>query len=355
MALQGYDGFDHYGSGTDFFARNGFIQYENNGVTVNSFPIGRTDGKAVDVSQFVTGGQLQIVFQQRVAAAGVGFAHLLSVSNPQYFAFYDTIGAAIQCAVVFDTSNYSIKLYKGGSWAFNTYTPGVLLYQTNNNVWARNIWNYIELWTTVGSSGSITVLVNGQVLATYSGNTQQTANAQWDRLDWLPAGSAGGSLLDDLYYADTTVGAGTYPCDTPLGDVHVYTRFPIGNSSVQWAPLSGANWQEVSEIAMDSNASYNSSATAGQEDLFNFAALTATISHIIGVQITGAYRKDDAGTRTLKQALKSSSTELYGTTRSVPMTLYTYWSDLSVIDPNTSSSWTLTAVNNVAGGYNLVS
>ena len=359
MALRGYDGFDHYGSATDLLARNGFIQYSTVGPHIGlsfSSPGRANDGKSLSIvnSDAGTSEGVYATFGQRVASAFIGFGFRNTVTPTLCtFEFMDTVAAAPQVSVVFNSSNYSIAIHRGSS-------SGTLLYLSPNNVWAGDVWNFVEIWPVIASSGgSVSVWVNGEPAASVTGvNTQATANAWWDQVGFLTTtagNSYNGLFIDDLYYADSVVGAGTYPCDSPLGDLHVFTKYPIGNDTVQWTPLANSNWQEVNEVAMDSDTSYNFTTTAGDEDLLNFAALESTISKIVAVQLTGAYRKDDAGMRTLKQALKSSATEVYGPTYSLPGTSYVYYTDLYVLDPNTSASWTLSNVNALAGGYNLVS
>jgi len=135
--------------------------------------------------------------------------------------------------------------------------------------------------------------------------------------------------------------------------VSVDTTFPVSNGAVQWTPLANSNWQEVSEIAMDSDTSYNFSSTPGQTDLFNMGALRAATSVVLGVQVTGAYRKDDATARQVAQQIKSGATQSAGTTNSIPSG-YAYYTDLFVLDPNTAASWTVTAAGSAEIGYNLV-
>jgi hypothetical protein len=140
----------------------------------------------------------------------------------------------------------------------------------------------------------------------------------------------------------------------PLGDVRCLTLFPVGNNSIQWTPLANTNWQEVSETAMDGDTSYNFSDTAGQQDLFNFQALSGVINQIVAVQIKGAYRKSDAGQRTAAQQLVSGATQVAGATTYFGLS-YQYVTDLFPNDPNTGVGWTLSAVNALTAGYKLLS
>lgn len=343
MALKVFDGFDHYGSsGVDMLARSGFLQWQSGNL---AFITGRNgNGKAVVPQAPLL--DLTGVFAVRNAAAGVGMAIDMSGGSSE-IDLVDTVAGGTQCSVVFNEANFSISVFGGPKVG----SSGTLLFLSGNNVWSQKVWNYVEFWVTVSTTvGTVIVKVNGETLVNLSSvNTQVTANAWFDGITYT------GGALDDFYYCDTTTGPGSFPCNAPLGDVRVFTTFPVGNSSVTWTPLANTNWQEVSEVVMDGDSTYNFTTTAGDEDLLNFAALTNTVNKILGVQVTGAYRKDDATMRTLKQALKSGTVEQYGTTNSLPDTSYAYFTDIWILDPNTSASWTLAGVNGIAAGYNLVS
>lgn len=336
MALKVWDGLDHYGSTADMAARSGFLQYQN---LSGSLGTGRNgNGKRFN-------GGASAVFGQRVATAGVGF--VMSVNSAAsttsvVVSFDDTIANANQVTVNFRADNYCIEVWRNG-------IGGTLLTRTANNAFAGMVDNFVEIWLTInGSTGSVGIHINGaSVVNLTSVNTQQTANASWDRFNWTLTG------FDDFYYADSTTGPGTNPCNTFIGDPRVYTLFPNANAVVAFTPLAGTNWQEVSEIAMDSDTSYNSSSTVTNEDLFTTAGLPATVGFIFGLEVTGAYRKDDAGLRQIKQALKSGATEVYGTQNNLSDTVYFYFTDPWILDPNTSANWTRTNLNAADIGYNL--
>lgn len=346
MALGAFDGFDHY-NGADILSRSGFLQWSSWG---GSFVTGRNGyGKGLQMPGVAT---LIGSFAQRVATAGVGNAWYMPANSVTQASLVDSTvgGGTPQIETIFDGTNYTIQVWRGNN------ATGTLLYMSPNNVWTGNVWNYVEIWATIDPSvGTVQIVINGQVVVNLTGqNTARTSNNWWDNY-FLEGGV--GLIEDDFYYADGSTGPGSFPCNSPLGDMRVFTLFPIGSSgSTTWTPSpnTNQNWQNIDEIAMDSDTTYNFTDTAGNEELFNFQALANTVNKIVGVQITGAYRKDDATTHTLKQAFKSGATKDYGVTRSLPDTVYSYFTDLYVLDPNTTASWTLTAVNNIAGGYNLV-
>lgn len=328
MALQFYDGFDHYATVNDMLSRTGMLQYT---ATTGSFVTGR-NGNGKELS-----GSFNASLGQRVAEAGMG-ASMFCGSGDIVINLMDLVANSVQVQVVLRQRNFSIEVYRGST----------LILLTANNVFGEG-QNFVEVWAKIDASvGYVKVIVNQQTLVNITAaNTQNSANAWWDGLQVSSAS------IDDLYYADATTGDGTHPCNAPLGDPRVYTQYPNANAAVQFTPLANANWQEVSETAFDGDVSYNFSQTPGQEDLFTITPTPSTITAILGVQITGAYRKDDAGLRKIKNALKSSATEVYGTAMALADTSYQWRTDLFVQDPNGSTDWARAAVNASQIGYNL--
>lgn len=361
MALQVWEGFDHYNGSADLISRSGFLQWQFPDALspFSAFTTGRNGfGKSLQIGTVnagLYGGQrLRGVWAVRNAEVYFGIAVYCPAGAGVNFSLVDTVANAPQVGINFNPNNYSVQVWRG------TLGTGTQIALSNNNVWAGDVWNFIEIHYKInGSTGAIDARVNG--VSVFGGpvtglNTQATANAWSDAVD-ISVSDGGSQLieLDDLYYADTATGAGTFPANSFLGDCRVATLFATGNGSVQFTPLTGANWQEISEHAMDSDTSYNYSSTPGQEDTFTFGALSATINVIFGVQITIAARKDDGSSRVIKAALISSATEVYGSNHSIPDTNYAYFTDIWILDPHTSSNWTLGGVNGATYGYNLVS
>lgn len=365
MALKAFDGFDHYNSGGafggDLFARSGFIQYDPNflGASSVSFVAGiNGDGSAV------TGNYLRATYAARNATAIIGQAIKFPANAPAnngWIFLLDSLGASLhtcQISILFNPGNNSISVYRGSGYVGFESGNGTLLLTTANNVMVPTQANYVEIQATIDpSAGAVAIYLNGSatpVVNITGANTRNSANSVFDQAVWF--GLTNTMVLDDHYYCDTVVGPGSFPCNAPLGSVHCETLFAIGNDQAQWSPNpnTNANWQNVNEAAMDSDTTYNSSATPGQEDRFNYQSLPGVVSAVFGAQVTGAYRKDDAGTRTVKQALKSGVTEVYGANDNLASSAYGYFTDLFVLDPNTSASWTNAAINAVKAGYNLV-
>lgn len=354
MALIAYEGFDHYATAaSDLLSRRGGGLQWNTENCVFSSPGRNNSGTAVKIAQ---NNSLQGALSTALQSGYFGFGMLIETAdaNPS-FQIGDLHGPGSITQVTF-----TLNIARAG---IDIYREGVLIAATINNSFTLNVWNFVEVFIAIGNaSGAIKININGQTVLNATGlDTQASPNAWWESMTFI--GSAppflGGTSyttmqIDDLYIADTTVGEGAFPFNNFAGDVKVVTLHTIGDAGTQgWTPLALTNWQEVSDVHSDGDASYNSTATAGAKDLFNFQPLDSTISVVLAVQVIGNYRKDDAGTRLLANRLVSGGTEVAGATASLP-TNYVYVSDLYVVDPNGSVPWSVPAVNALQAGYTLL-
>ena len=344
MALYVFEGFDHYAGAADILTRSGRLVWTRSDGFIG-LPVGRGGyGKAY------SGGNDPVLLGAFVAEFTdffCGFACSLGSGTTTQFNFNDmsTAGNGTpQFYVQLNAATATIAIYNGGGTIENTLTAA----------FTPTVYNYIEIGAVIATAGSVTVRVNGVQVLTASFNTVTTANTWVNGIHVVGNGYGNITSLDDFYWCDNTTGAGGNPCNTFLGDVSVDTLFPTSNFAVAWTPLANTNWQEVSELSNDGDVSYNSAATVGAVDTYNFGPLRPTATAVLGVQTTGAYRKDDATARTLQQRVISAGSTADGTTVSIPAT-YTYETDLFVVDPSTTANWTVAAVNAIAAGYELVS
>jgi hypothetical protein len=347
MALIGFDGFDNYNAaGSDMVSRSGGAFTWTLGGGFGS-PGRALAGSYVGVGQ---SGLIAGVFTNPLKSGFVGFAmQVPSVSN---FRGTPTISLTDNHSGGVPQFTLSINQTRA---AFDLYRGGTLIATTPNNSVNFPTWNYIEIFATIDTSGGVIIIRNnGQDIFNLGGlNNQQTGNAWFDGISFNgpPAPDNTQLLIDDFYLADTTVGPGIFPFNTFAGDVRSIELNAVGaGASTQWTPLTSSNWVEVSEVHNDGDTSYNFTTTTGAQDLFNFAPLAGTISSILGVQVTGSYRKDDAGTHEITHQIVSGGTASNGLAWSVPGG-YVYFTDLWVLDPHTSANWTVAAINALQAGY----
>jgi hypothetical protein len=362
MALKAFEGFDHYGQGTDIFLRTGALQWSQGGYTDTLALVapGRGGfGKALQFSFTVNAfhqpsSGLYATFNSNYGAALFAFALEFGANTAGFLiGLIDPLaGDAPQVTLGLDPASGTITLYSG------SYT-GTVLATSEPNAFNGAVYQMYEVSASIAATGgTLAVRVANQQVLTYSGDTKSTANAsfggillQGESTNYLTTGSV---LIDDFRYNDTATGPGAYPCNSWMGDLRVAPLFPVGNGSVAWTPLANTNWQEVSETAFDGDTSYNSTSTNGATDWFNFGTLAAVIDEIVAVQIVGAYRETDAGGHTIAHQISAGGTAHAGATLAIG-TGYQFFSDIWPVNPTTDISWSLADVNAMQAGYEEVS
>lgn len=228
-----------------------------------------------------------------------------------------------------------------------------------------NTWYYIELKVTISNTtGSFTLRVNGSSVA--SGtllDTQLSPNAYVDVVS-LGGYALNGSQIwcfDDVYMLDTT---GTRNIDF-LGPVSVDVLYPNAAGFVsQWTALSGSNYTQVNEHAVDGDTSYVSAATNGFQDLYEFDDIRNTPGAIFGIQLNQYSRKEWAGVRTAAHLLRPGTLDSgaggsvnYGGGTVYLTESYSYHSELYDTNPANSGAgtWTVSSVNGLQAGQTRVS
>jgi hypothetical protein len=217
-------------------------------------------------------------------------------------------------------------------------------------------WAFVEVKATIGTAGAVIINVNGnQVLNLASVNTSADSSTTADNIvlgAYDGTGNGFTASFDNIYVLDTL---GSAPNNLFLGPVRVFTRVPTANASVQFTPSdSNTNFQEVDELNLDGNASYNASTIVPSIDTFSAFAVPTTTSEVFAVQVKAAVRKDDAGNRIMTTTLVSSGSSATGNFISVSPA-YQYISDIYVVDPHTNTTWNTSGVNASTFGYVLVS
>ena len=346
MALIASEGFDHQNTGADLILRTGALQWTSNATLGIQSPGRGGYGKSCLIA---SGNTLSGSLVSALTSGYLGFA--LSNTGMTVTLFDNTSGSQAQVTLVFTASTGVITVFRGT-------TGGTQIGVSNGNQFNAAAYPFVEIYALIdASAGVVNVQVAGQPVSWSTNpsgvNTKGSSGASSFSSFSIANSNSANLYIDDFRINDTTTGPGTYPCNSWLGDLRVATLFPISNGSVAWTPLANANWQEVSETAFDGDTSYNYATSLGSEDLFNLAALTGTISYVIGVQVVGAFRQTDASAHTITQQIKTGGTDHTGPSKTLAQT-YQYFTDMYAVNPVTSASWTTAAVNALEIGYTAV-
>jgi hypothetical protein len=333
------DGFDNYNNATDL----GTLYA---GTTAfNGFGAGRTDGKAIDLAFTKTGSLLYQNFgnQTDITAAFATYNPISSQNGNKIFAFSEAVSGATLCQVDYGTANFVYVTLSNGT----VYTGSIPIIPLNN-------WTHIQFRLIVGAAGSFAMYLNGSGTPAYTvtgidtrGNSGAVTycNSFGFVANGNPYNYSQVNTIDDLLLC-----SGGLP-----GDCRLQTDFPIANETVAFTPLANTNWQEVSETAMDSDTSYNSTSTVGARDTFQFTPLALpTGSSILGVFLRCAAAKTDAGTRTYQTVLTGTGGTSLGTVASLS-TSYQYQQDNYTSFLSGLGLLTEAGINGFYPGYQLVS
>ena len=342
MALLGFEGFDGVASATDLLLGPFNVLLGGTNPTVTTSNARTGTGNCIGLNGASAPGMQLLRATGTSAASVIVGAALITTNGSSFIGVYN--GAVCQASFACSTAGV-MTVYRG------LPSSGTLL-ATASTLVIASVYNYFELLVSVGSgtSGALTARVNGStVLNLGSLNTSFDGTTIVNQVGvgstYTGTGNCG--YLDDFYFVDLT---GAPPYNTFLGDVHVNTLLPSGNGNVQWTPSAGANWQAVSDAAMDSDGSYTTSVVPGQVDLFNTPGLAATPTTIYGVQIKLATRSEGAGSDTIAGVVTSNNTQQVGAPQTV-LSNYTYVDNVFVNDPSTNAAWTKTGVNAAQFGY----
>lgn len=338
MALIFMDGFDHY-------TTTAAMAYKWNAVDASVAPnkAGRRSGSLAVSNNNASSGYFRRSFSAAISTVTVGFAiniESLGGSDKRYFVLTDQEGGAQITVCALNTGEFIIRL--GGVFGSIIATASVAM--------TTGVWNYFELKVYVAnSSGTVELRLNGATVASYTGDTQATGYANIMGIDFGGVSSYSPIFtVDDLYVCDASGSVN----NTFLGDVRVDTIFPTGaGNSTQFTPSTGANWENVDDASPDGDSTYNSGDTAGYKDTFVFGDLSIASATIHGIQTNICARKDDAGTRTMTDVVRTASTDYTGGTTHSLADGYLNYRTIRETNPNTSAAWAVSEVNGAEFGY----
>lgn len=355
MSLEFFDGFDHYS--TSNMPQKG---WQTSG---GSMAAGRFGGQAWQPFGILGQFALIVLPSGALSSRIIGFAlNVGGTANSiptinDVMRLEDTpLGADTQ--LQFNIAAGFISVYRGLSGGGGT----LLATASTGPVIRAGTWYYLEFKVTISSSaGSVQVNISdgssSTTIINISGaNTQSTANATFDTVA-LAAGlntntTTNASSYDDFYVCNT----GGAVNNSFLGEVRVGpVSMTSDGHSTQWTPNSGANnFSRVNETLVDEDTSFVSSATPGQLDLYNHAALV-TAGAILGVQTNITARKDDVGSRSIAAAVFDGATTFVNPNVHGVLSGYQDFLDIYETDPSTGLPWTVANFNARQFGVSVVS
>ncbi len=250
-----------------------------------------------------------------------------------------------------NASQLTVCIQSTGAIAVYRGIAGDTLLGTSTILMTAAAFNHIEVKVTIDDDvGAVEVRLNNVTVLDLSGvDTQATGNAETSqiaigRLGPTGAGSQNISRMyvDDVFAWDTT---GSYNKDF-IGDHQVITLWPNGDTGqTDWIRNTGStDFETIDEADPDDDTTYVEADGSSQISEYDLDDLPSLVSSIAAVQPTARMKKTDAGGARVQQSLISGGSEFNGADRNIT-TFYTYWPDISEVDPNTSLPWTKTALD----------
>ena len=217
-----------------------------------------------------------------------------------------------------------------------------------------NQWYLIEIYVNMADSGSVTLKIDGTEVGTWSGDTKPSTDAYLASISFGQLGAQGAN--NNSYYDDIAVNSVGGTVDNSwCGDGKVVAIRPSGNGSVSQLTGSDGNTTDnyllVDEVTPDADTTYVTSGTADQYDLYALENPTIPAgASILRVQPRMISREETATGESAQVGIKSGSQERWSANIPQATAYAMYTGDDYLLDPDTNSAWTATAINNLEAG-----
>lgn len=345
MALQWADNFGRYGTGatSDDAMRDG-LPY-NNWVSqcfADPDPLAPTER----CCRIESGIDNNPMTENRIALPAPS-AGLVGIGARYWFNAFNS-GAARQCIAVFADVTASplacCHVEANGALTITNGLGGTLIATTSGPVISTNSWNHIETAYN-GTTGAISVRVNGvQRLTGVSANTGTIAFAH--PIDRIGAGIGSLPLIKDLVLWD---GTGTQN-NNFMGTVICRRLDPDSDTTLgDWVPSTGTTGFNLLAKSAPNDLTYLSAGQTGLNHMqFGFTNLPVDVTSVRGIVSVVRARKIDGGDANLQVGLTSGANIDQGADRPVTTT-FTYYYDISEINPTTAAPWTPVQVDAMGG------
>jgi len=243
------------------------------------------------------------------------------------------------------TNQIYLTLNTDGSIAVKS---GTTLATTSTGLIVPGQWCHMQLSVTINdSTGSFVFKINNVTVASDTNvDTKVSANAYANQIFLWNQNNSVTTKFDDLYVCDDS---GSY-CNTLLGDGRMECLNPSGaGNSTNLTPSAGANYECVDESVSDDDTTYNSAASA-VKDTYAMDNLVTTAGTVHVVQAISTVRKDDAGSVTGNNVIRSGGTD-YAQASHALADDYEMRTNILERDPNGSIAWTVSSVNALENGW----
>lgn len=229
--------------------------------------------------------------------------------------------------------NGALSIYKAGVLVVTTTVPVVLARSWNHlEILIDTVTGNVKVWKE-GVAIAVLTYVDGAPLSSVIGTicfSNQTA-----------AGVTSVGYIKDLVIYD---GLGTQN-NSQCGPVTVYSLRPNSDVSSGWTRSTGATDYGLLDESTPDDADYISAPdTLPAASIMGLEDLPSDVVAVRGLMVFARMRKTDGGDGKVQMSMISSGVAGAGTDRAIS-TAFTYYYDISEVDPNTTALWTRLGVN----------
>ena len=229
---------------------------------------------------------------------------------------------------------------------------GTLLGTSSSSVTlSQNVWSYVELQATIDATvGTIGVRINGTSVLSLTGqNTKGSGSSS--NIGNMLLGSNLTSIWQDIYVTST---GGSYNTGF-LGDVQMPISLANADGTyTAWTPNGAASLHASVNAATPTDGTvFASDSTPGDRMSVSYPSTSVT-SNIVAVAHMSRMEKSTSGTRTVSQTITNNGNDQVASAVSLN-TSYTYYQQISEVDPNTNLPWTAAGFNTIQSGLETIS
>jgi hypothetical protein len=355
MALLFCEGFDHYGTMTA-----SDLGKWNSASSMTSFvasnPVPRTGQYCLRVSQ-TNSGVLSTLYYTTSGGVVMGMAlYFENVAWGTHTPAYDVFD--VRELPVGPGASYTHVAVSMAADRRLVAKVGATVVGTGTTVIQTGQWYYLEFKATISASGSFEVRLSGETEILLSGiNTKNGGTGVWTHARIGKPISGPDMFIDDFYLCDTS---GPAPQNTFLGMPKVETLFPqtdavAGGSNAGLTPSTGTDHGALVDEIPPNTTDYNSSATVGVKDTYNYPPRALTTGAIFGVQTNPYAAKSDTSGRQYCSVIRTGGADYDGQILQAQATpTYQYFSEVWSQNPNTLTAWTTADIAAIQAGMKIV-
>lgn len=280
------DGFDLYNG---FAANNGgFLEkwVWSSTTSGRAFVAGRFGGQCLRIAD---GSGNNGAARRNIPAPSANFSIHVAYNNLNLLAgnpFLNVLdsAAALQLSLE-QRADGSIVIYRG------TTQIGI----TAIGILSANTWATIEFFGTIdNAAGTCELWVNDAQVFTFSGDTQQTANANWQWVQLVcpdASGTNNYAYFDDLWVRDVASRPGLQRVDICVPNADTADK--------DWVASTGSDNYACVDEAPAAVADYVQGSVVGDLDLYSISTLGTIPASIADAQVVVLASKTDAGSRSI--------------------------------------------------------